>query len=369
MKIVFNTDRIYLHGGVEKVMATKANYFANLPDVEVYIVTTEQNGNMACYPLDPKIKLIDLGVNYVRSQSYFAKVNLKKAFKHYRKQKQVFGELKPDVIISPNYNFDHYWLPFISANAKLIKERHDSGYTKEILRKNARSLKRLRYKLNDWIDSKYDHIVVLNPDEAVYVRSDNAVVIPNPVALSNLTAQLENPKVIAAGRISPVKNFGDIITAWAEVVKTYPEWQLHIYGQDYLGTQAGLEQKVKELDLEKQVYFRGSVQDIPQTMTDYSLYAMTSETECFPMVLLEALSVGLPVVSYDSPNGPRNIVTNQVDGLLTKYMDVQDFAENVKLLINNTVLRKQMGANAKRNVERFSTEAVMEKWERLLGCR
>ena len=369
MKIVFNTDQIYLHGGIEKVMATKANYFANLPDTSVYIVTTEQDGKAACYPLDPRVKLIDLGVDYIRSRTYFSIANLKKAFKHYRKQKQLFGELKPDVIISPNYNFDHYWLPFIKGQAKLIKERHSSAYDERQQRENAGFLKGFRYKLMDWIGSKYDHIVVLNPDEAGYLHSDNAVVIPNPVALSNLTAQLENPRVIAAGRISPVKNFGDLITAWAEVVKTYPEWQLHFYGQDYLGTQAGLEQKVKELDLEKQVYFRGSVQDIPQTMTDYSLYAMTSETECFPMVLLEALSVGLPVVSYDCPNGPRNIVTNQVDGLLTKYMDVQDFAENVKLLINDTVLRKQMGANAKRNVERFSTEAVMEKWERLLGCR
>ena len=131
MKILFNTDQIYLHGGIEKVMATKANYFASLPGVEVFVVTAEQEDHSPIYPLDSRIRLIDLGINYNRSQSYFSKGNLRKAVRHYRKQKELFRSLKPDVVISPNFNFDHYWLPFIKGKALVIKERHSSRYAEE----------------------------------------------------------------------------------------------------------------------------------------------------------------------------------------------------------------------------------------------
>src|SRR5690606_10062329 len=109
MKIIFNTDQVYLHGGIEKVMATKANHFASLPNTEVYIVTTEQRGIVPCYELDQRIRLIDLGVDYNRTKSYFSWENLKKVYRHFNKQNTLFKSLKPNAIISPNFNFDHYW--------------------------------------------------------------------------------------------------------------------------------------------------------------------------------------------------------------------------------------------------------------------
>ena len=77
MKIIFNTDQVYMYGGIEKVMATKVNYLASMPNMEVYIVTTEQGNRPSCYPLDTKIKLIDLGVNYNRTKSYFSIENMR----------------------------------------------------------------------------------------------------------------------------------------------------------------------------------------------------------------------------------------------------------------------------------------------------
>ena len=118
MKIVFNTDQIYLHGGIEKVMATKANYLVNQNKTEVYIITTEQLGNLPCYYLDPKIKLIDLNINYNRSKSYFSRENLLKAKKHFSSQRKILKELQPDIVISPNYN--NYWLPYIKNKAKIL---------------------------------------------------------------------------------------------------------------------------------------------------------------------------------------------------------------------------------------------------------
>ena len=367
MKIVINTDQIYLHGGIEKVMATKVNYWAGLPGVEVVIVTTEQQKHPACYPLDTKVKCIDLGINYNRSKSYFSLENLKKTLKHYQKQKKVFKDIQPDVIISPNFNFDHYWLPFIKQKAKLLKERHGSRYFEAAQRVTGSFSRKIKFKLDDWIDSQYDHIIVLNEDEKKYVHSNNAVVIPNPVAESNLQADLSKKQVIAAGRIALVKGFGDLIVAWSIVHKEYPDWQLHFYGQDYLGTQAQLQKQIEDLHLEQVVLFKGNVDDLPKIMTQYSIFAMTSETECFPMVLLESLSVGLPVVSYDSPNGPRNIIIHNHDGFIVPYKNIPIFAQQLKALMKEENLRTQMGQKGIENVRRFSLDKVMQKWEGLFN--
>ena len=367
MKIIFNTDQIHLHGGIEKVMATKANYFAALPEVEVYVVTTEQKNLSPRYALNSRIKLLDLGVDYDRTKSYFSIQNLKKAKLHYKKQNALFKSLKPDVIISPNFNFDHYWLPFIKGNAKLIKERHSSRYQEEEQRQSASFLKRLKYKLSDWVERQYNHIVVLNVDEAHYVKTGNAAVIPNPVELSSLSADIHAKKVVAAGRISPVKNFGDLVKAWQLLKEEFPDWQLHIYGEDYGGTKAILEAEVMQKKMENNIHFKGSVSNMLEVMKEYSIYAMSSQTECFPMVLLEAMSVGLPIISYDCPNGPRNIIDNGEDGYLVSHNNVENLATKLKSLMRNTNERARLQSNAKKNVERFTTQMVMKQWEELLN--
>lgn len=369
MKIVFNTDHLYLHGGIEKTMATKANYFANLPDVEVYIVTTEQQGKPPCYILDDKITLIDLSVNYNRELSYFSKSNLKKVFNHYRRQKLLFKDLKPDIIISPNFNFDHYWLPFISNNAKVIKERHASRYFEEIERHTSTFLKRVKFSFNDWIDAKYDYIIVLNDDEKEYVRSKNSVVIPNSITIPLYKSDLKNKKVIAAGRISQVKAFDELIEAWKLVNEQFPDWVLDLYGEDYLDTKVGLKKLIDSKGLQDVIFFKKSVPDLPLVMSNYSIYAMSSITECFPMVLLEALSVGTPIVSYDCPNGPRNIITDNEDGLLAKYRDTKNLAEQLMVLIKDETKRLQMGAMAKQNIKRFDNQNVMKLWHKLLNLK
>ncbi|MBV6879077.1 glycosyltransferase [Epilithonimonas ginsengisoli] len=369
MKIIFNTDQTFLHGGIEKTMATKANYFVNIPNVHVYIVTTEQNGKLPCYFLDARVTLIDLGINYDRRLSYLSKRNLKKTFQHFRRQYELYKILQPDVVISANFNFDHYWLPFLLSKVKVIKERHGSRFFEDKLRKNTSFLNRLKFAFNNWLDSKYSHIVVLNEDEKKYVKSNNAVVIPNSVCVPEYKAELKNKTVIAAGRISPVKAFDELIQAWKVVYDNFPDWQLHIYGDDYLDTGEKLSELIGQLELQDVISFKESVKDLPYVMQHYSIYAMSSITECFPMVLLEALSVGLPIVSYDCPNGPRNIIRDKEDGLLAEYRNKRSLAEKLLELINDENKRLEMGNSAKINVQRFNNDRVMELWCNLLNLQ
>lgn len=367
MKIVFNTDQIYLHGGIEKVMATKANFFASLPNYEVVIITTEQRKQFACYKLDERIKQVDLNVNYNRKKSYFSRENITKAFRHWYRQKRLLHKLKPDIIISANYNFDHYWLPLIKPRrTNLIKEIHSSGYATLNLRKNANFIQKLKWNFNDYIFSKYDRIVVLNDDEIQYIASANVVVIANSIAIPDDQAILVNKQVIAAGRIAPVKGFDQLIEAWYMVHQEQPEWVLHIYGDNYAETKKALQKQIKSYQLEEVIVFKESVSDLPQTMLDYSIYAMSSISECFPMVLLEAKSVGLPIVSYDCPNGPRHIIQSENDGLLVANQNSNELAAGLLKLMFNNNLRITMGNNAKINSANFATETIMNQWLSLI---
>jgi glycosyltransferase involved in cell wall biosynthesis len=363
MRVVYNTDRIYLHGGIEKVMATKVNYLANQPQFEVYIVTTEQQNKPPCYFLDNKVKLIDLSVNYNRNRSYLSFGNLSRAIKHFFRQKRLYLQLQPDIIISLNYNFDHFWLPFIiPKKTKLIKELHSSRYQEPHQRKQKGFLNKCYWKLQDWIESKYHKVVVLNKDEALYRPGANLLVLPNPVEPNEKTANLVSQKVIAAGRIAPVKKYEHLIKAWKLVYEKQPEWELHIYGDAYGNSYEELNILIDKLDLAKVVKLLPSVNDLPHKMLDYSVFAMSSETECFPTVLLEALSVGLPIVSYDCPNGPKNIIKDHEDGLLVPERNIELLARSLNSLIQNDRLRKEMGTKAKENCKRFHTHEIMSQW-------
>lgn len=367
MKIVFSTDQIYLHGGIEKVMAEKANYFANVCGYEVIILTSEQGKKSPCYDLSAKIKFLDLGINYQRDKSYFSMTNLLKLPKHLYKLRKILNTLQANVVIVSNFGFDYYAIPFFNKTSKKIKEFHSSRYFEEQLRKeNTSFLKSQHNKFNDWIESKYDHLVVLNLDEADFYKTTNRVVIPNPISITAETAVLEKKQVIAAGRIAPVKGFDALIEAWKIVHSVAPEWQLHVYGDDYVGTQQELQALIKKNNLESCIQFKGSSTDMIATFCDYSLYLMSSVTECFPMVLLEALSVGLPIVSFDCPTGPRNIITDGEDGLLAINQNTADLAKKILILLQNSVERKEFGKYAKMNSLTFSTPVVMKQWINLV---
>ncbi len=365
MKVVFSIDHLYLHGGAEKVLVERANYFSDILNYEVFIVTTEQKNKPSCYRLSDKITMIDLAVNYERAKSYLSFQNLKKIPFHFIAQIKLFYRIKPDVVLVFNYAFDFYWIPFIHKSSKKIKEYHSSQFGR-----NTR-VNSLKNKFGNWLrdftERNYDAIVVLNPDEKKYFKVGSVFVIPNPVQPTKNKAELVSNKVIAAGRIAPVKGFDRLIEAWSLIANKYPEWSLDIYGEDYLNTKEQLQNQIDSLGLSNTVKFKGTVNNITRKMCDYSIYAMTSHTECFPMVLLESLSVGLPIIAFDVPSGPRNIVTKDVDGFLVENNNITEFANAIEVLIKNKSIRTRMGEQAKGSSASFYVANVMLKWERLFS--
>ena len=364
MKVLYLTDQIFLHGGVEKVLSQKANYHADVLGDEVTVVTYRQQNRKAVYAFSDNIKLIDLAVDYEIAKSYFHPYNLKKMPRHFSSLKKILKDIQPDVIISCNFGPDFYFLPSLEKQIPKIKEFHSSRFFYYGSAPNSK--KQLLHRFNRITEQKYHQLVVLNASEQQFYQNKQIAVIPNPAEISGERTEVSCKKIIAAGRISPVKNFGDLIEAFASLTKVFPDWELHFFGEDYVGTQEQLELKINTYGLQNQIKFKGISSDLKKEMQNYSIYAMTSETECFPMVLLEALTVGMPVVSYDSPTGPQHILTNGEDSFLVPYKNLDIFTEKLKQLMQNENLRREMGQKGIENVQRFSIEKVMEQWRNLI---
>jgi glycosyltransferase involved in cell wall biosynthesis len=260
MKILYLTDQTYLHGGIEKVLSQKANYFAEISNDEVFIVTYNQQLNKPIYPFSEKIRMIDLDINYEIGRSYFHPVNLKKIPKHRTALKKRVQEIQPDVIISCSFGPDFYFIPFLEKKIPKIKEFHSSRYFYN--QKSYAAKDRLLKKLTAYTEKKYQQLVVLNDSESSFYNGNRISVLPNPAEVLGEKSDITSKKIIAAGRISPVKNFGDLIEAFALVAKDFPDWELHFFGEDYLGTQGKLEGKIKEFGLQNQIKFKGITSDL-----------------------------------------------------------------------------------------------------------
>lgn len=364
LKIVYYTDQTYLHGGIERVLANKINYLVDQEEIEVHLITTEQKGKPHCYPISSKLISHDLGINYHRSISYFKPINLKKVPAHIFKLKKLLNKLQPDVVVVCNYDFAFYFIPFLQNKSSKIKEYHGSRYFESAKRKENQSvIKKLVYRLNDLIESKYNYVALLTPDEKKFFKSNNTVVIPNGIdILYDKRSSLTNTKVISAGRIAPVKGFDKLIDAWRKVAVKYPNWQLEIYGDGENEYIAHLQKQIIEANLETQICLCGQTDDLFGKILSSSLYVMSSKTECFPMVLLETQTCGLPIVSFDCPYGPKNIITDNQDGILVENQNSSKLADAIMRLIASENLRKEMGKKAKENVRKFEQSIILKQW-------
>lgn len=364
MKLLFYTDQIYKHGGIEKVLSQKINFFNIHDDVEVTLLTSQQHKQPPIYPIYGNYKHIDLNINYNRDLSYFHWRNLIQIPKHFLSLKKYLKKINPDFVVTPHYDFSYYWLPFLHKKSKKIREFHSSRYN-YIEIKKSRFL--VRNKLEDYIENKYDALFVLNKDEIQHYSSKNIIVIPNGISVSSKYINLENKKrMISAGRMANIKGFDKQILAWHELIKKQPEWILEIYGdgeKEYIDYLSNL---IISLGLQDHVFLCGATNQLIEKMEECSAFVLTSITECFPMVLLEALSIGLPVISFNCPYGPRNIVNDGEDGYLVQDQDLKDLVNIIIQYIENDEIKMRMSNNAKKNILKYEIESVLNNYKQQL---
>jgi glycosyltransferase involved in cell wall biosynthesis len=192
------------------------------------------------------------------------------------------------------------------------------------------------------------------------------VCMPNGVPeLGGRRAALDAKVVVAAGRMGPQKGFDRLLPVWAKVAREHPDWELRIWGG---GKGIGkLRRQADELGIADSAHIMGFTSKLHEEFADSSLYVMSSRNEGFPMVLLEAMSAGLPVVSYDCPTGPRDIVREGVDGYVVPNGDRDALAAALGRLMDDAEMRKAFGAAAVEGAARYDIAAIARRWEELLA--
>ncbi|MDQ6641023.1 MAG: glycosyltransferase family 4 protein [Actinomycetota bacterium] len=191
-------------------------------------------------------------------------------------------------------------------------------------------------------------------------------VIRNAVSweLDPRPADPENKVIIAAGRMVARKAFGRMIKGFAPVARTHPDWQLHIYGRGV--RHDPLLQIVSDLGLESQVMLKGYTRDVQEAFRSASICAMSSTSEGFPMVLIEAMHVGLPLIAFDCPRGPGEAIVHGRNGLLIPEGPVEAFTDGLRTLVEDVELRRRMGGFALEDAQQYTVEKISGDWELFL---
>lgn len=194
----------------------------------------------------------------------------------------------------------------------------------------------------------------------------NPIIVNDSGQIDDLPAAVDYSKnwLVSMGRLTEQKGFEFLLQAFHKIAHQYPDWQLLILGRGEL--QQKLEQLKDSLGLEHQVVFTGALRNPFRILKQAKLFVMTSVNEGFPMAHGEALACGLPVIATDCPSGPREMIRQDVDGLLVPNRDVAAIAAAIKSLITDDTKRQQFAVRAPEIEERLGLEAIVAEWEVLM---
>ena len=366
MKIIYCIYSTSNSGGMERVVIAKANYLARLGH-EISILTTEQKGCPSFFSIDPSIKTIDFPICYsddnsrnfiVKFVNYFTKLKLHRIY--LTKYLQTHSV---DIVISTFGNEFSFLYKIVDGSKKILEIHFSKYFRRQFKRKGLWYLADIyRSYLDEKIVSYYDKFVVLTEEDKLYWKNcTNIIVIPNFVVdLPAKRAQLNNKICVSVGRLTYQKGYDNLIKIWSLVHRKYPDWKLNIYGAGELD--AYLHTMIAELNLEKIITIHAPTNQIAEEYLKSSIYLLTSRFEGLPMVLLEAFSFGLPVVSYTCKCGPRDLISDGYNGFLVSENEIEEFASKIIFLIENRERRIQMGEAALQTSCSYKKESIMKRW-------
>ena len=374
LKIVYCTPSLYIAGGVERVLSSKANYLASRGDLyDVTIILTDGDGKKPFYPLSDKVRLINLNIGFEElwSLSFFKKipVYLKKQRLFKRRMTEELMKLRPDITVS-TLRREINFINDIPDGSKKVGELHvnrqnyrnftpgDGNFVKRLFAKWW--MWRLTGKLK-----RLDRFVVLTEeDRQSWTELGNVCSIPNPLpSLPTTKSPLTEKRIIAAGRYAYEKGYDLLLQAWSLVEKDLPDWHLAVFGT---GDRTPYQRMARELKLdETRCRLNEAVTNIAAEYMKSSIFVFSSRFEGFGMSLLEAMSYGLPVVSFDCPCGPRDIVSNGKDGILVENGNTQALAAALKRLADNADQRAALAEEAVKTSQKYDISIIGKRWEEL----
>ena len=348
-------------GGAQRVISMMANYWAKAAH-QITILTFD-DGNSPHYPISKSIQWHALNIIY-QSNSWIGGLisNLKRIYV----LRKFIMQSNSDCVISFIYSTNILVLlatRFLSCKV-IISERNYPKYSKEN-RNTWFWLRKTLYPLAD-------HLVVQTDSIKEIFRSYNrsVQVIPNPVRVYAKSLydkpEISLPacnKLVAMGRLTTQKGFDLLVEVFANLYRSHNDWNLIILGDGVLKNE--LKSRTKELNIEHAVIFAGWVKNPFSIMSRSDLFVLSSRYEGFPNALLEAMGCGLPVVSFDCPTGPGQIIQHGISGLLVPSEDKDKLKEALQSLMEKKDIRVRMGKKAKYIIRQYAPEIIIAQWEKL----
>ena len=374
MKILFVIDKMKNYAGIERILTCKMNYIASQTSYNIYLTTYEQHNSPLTFPLNNNIttKPLEVMMPQRDKMTLFQWVkaynNARHRFRHLFNS--LIDNISPDIVVLTVYSYQVLDIIINTCYAKGIKtvmESHTKGET--VMFSNKFKYNQYLFKIfslwDGYILRSLRHcncLVTLTKQDIPfwqkYIKRIEA--IPNMLTITpQKVINYESKRVISAGRYMTEKGFDMLLEAWHLLPEELRDWHLYIFGN---GDRSLYQNIVNNYNMGDTVHLMPATDDIVEEFSKCSLYIMSSRYEGFGLVLAEAMSCGLPCVSFDCPYGPREIIKDTEDGLLAKYKDVEDLVHKMVSLMSDAKLRQKLGEQAIKNIARYEPHKIMNQW-------
>jgi glycosyltransferase involved in cell wall biosynthesis len=358
VKLTLLVTNMYSPGGVQRVVSLLANKLVEENKYDITILSMFKTADDPFFAINSKIKLKHI---------FYEPFNFKTGyFKAVGGIREYFKENDTDVLVFSGMGYGSIVYSALgnTKSLKIIGWEHQSFHYGK------------KFGL-EWIgkriaSKKMDAVVVLTKEDYEYYdkglnKIKKLVQIYNPAIIDNQVNSYNSnvKKIISCGSLVPQKGFDYAIEVANIVFKQYPEWQWHIFGDG--PERKVLEEKIAEYGLENNVILMGYSDNVYKKYREYSLYVMSSRHEGFPMVLIEAKSNNLPIISFECKCGPRELIIEGENGYLVPCFDVEKMANRIIKLIGNEEKMKEFSKKASDGLSNLAIDNIVQKWEQLFN--
>mgnify|MGYP003290455353 CR=1 FL=1 len=362
------------YGGIEKCVSALANLLSDKYEIE--IACSYKLYDNSVFELDDKVKvkyLTNVKPNHKELRDAIKRKNIFKIIKELIKginvlrlrRKTMIKYIKntdSDIVISTRDIFDDWLGEYGSDDIVKIGWEHNHyhdnlKYAREIIR----------------ACSKLDYLVLVSKNLEDFYKKQlikskcKCIYIPN--VLDNIPdkpAPLKEKRLISVGRLSPEKGFDELLVIFNKIVKNNPDWCLDIIGDGK--EKSKLEKYIKEHKLEDKVTLHGfrNKDYIDKMLQKSSIYLMTSHTESFGIVLIEAMSHGLPCIAFSSAEGARELIDSGRNGYLINNRNFEAYIKKVEDLMYDQKTRKAIGNEGRQSIKKYEGKEVVKDWYNLI---
>lgn len=343
-------------GGAERVMATLANMLSER-DYEIFFVTNRHADNE--YELNHKIRKITLS-EVIKLSDYNCIAKIQQAF--YLRKIFKRKSIEIGIAFMGGNNFALLTAGLFLPLKKIVSVRNDPSFEYSTF------LHRLLYSV---LFPTADRIIFQTNEEKKYFNKriqSIGEIIMNPTADKFYHNELggTGSDIVTVGRLAPQKNHKLLISAFAEIYNDYPSTNLIIYGEGEL--RGELEQQIDMLGLKNRVFLRGIVVNVERYICDAAMFVMCSNHEGMPNALMEAMALGLPVISTDCRGGgPAELIDNEINGILIECNNIKDLVSAMRRILDSKEERIILANNAKKKAKEFHENNVFYRWEKIIN--